>query len=183
LDWRAMSKERRDAPPVDGLRLHAVNPDRPVPRGRCYSCRMRMHIALPCGLILAALLGCATTRVVMVGPARPPISPDRVQVFLQPPAVPYRQIANLTASSRGALTLTSGAKINKVIERLKSEAAKLGANGILLHGVGDQGSGSVGVGLSTESDSGHSPYGLGLGVWAFTNPKSGEADAIYLETH
>jgi hypothetical protein len=142
---------------------------------------VRVHIALTCGLILVALLGCATSRVVIVGRARPAISPDQVQVFLQPPAAPYEQIANLSASSRGTLTLTSAAKINKVVERLKSEAAKLGANGILLHGVGDQGSGSVGVALSAESDSGHSPYGLGFGVWAFTNPKSGEADAIYLE--
>jgi len=103
-------------------------------------------------------------------------------VFLQPPKTPYEQIANLTASSCGTLTLTSAAKIDTVVERLKNEAAKLGANGILLHGVGDQGSGSVGVGVSAESDSGHSPYGLGLGVWAFSNPKSGEADAIYLES-
>jgi hypothetical protein len=144
---------------------------------------MRIHIGAACGLVLSALLGCASTRVVMVGQARPAISADRVQVFLQPPITPYEQIANLTASSRGALTLTSSAKIDKVVERLKHEAAKLGANGILLHGVGDQGSGSVGVGLSAESDTGHSPYGLGFGVWAFTNPKSGEADAIYLETH
>jgi hypothetical protein len=118
----------------------------------------------------------------MVGQARPAISPDQVRVFLQPPKTSYEQIANLMASSRGALTLTSAAKIDKVIERLKNAAAKLGANGILLHGVGDQGSGSVGVGLNAESDSGHSPYGLGFGVWAFTNPKSGEADAIYLES-
>jgi hypothetical protein len=40
----------------------------------------------------------------------------------------------------------------------------------------------MGIGLNAESDSGHSPYGLGFGVWAFTNPKSGEADAIYLES-
>jgi hypothetical protein len=118
----------------------------------------------------------------MVGHARPTISADEVRVFLQPPTAPYQQIANLTASSRGVLTLTSGAKIDKVVERLKNEAAKLGANGILLHGVGDQGSGSMGIGLNAESDSGHSPYGLGFGVWAFTNPKSGEADAIYLES-
>jgi hypothetical protein len=144
---------------------------------------MRTHIGMAYGMALVALLGCASTRVVLVGQARPAISPDRVQVFLQPPKTPYEQIATLTASSRWALTLTSAAKINKVVERLKSEAAKLGANGILLHGVGDQGSGTVGVGLNAESDSGHSPYGLGFGVWAFTNPKSGEADAIYLEAH
>jgi hypothetical protein len=143
---------------------------------------MRIHIALSCGLIVAALLGCVSTGIVMVGRARPAISADRVRVFLQPPKAPYEQIATLTASSRGALTLTSAAKIDKVVERLKTEAAKLGANGLLLHGVGDQGSGSVGVGLSAESDSGHSPYGLGFGIWAFTNPKSGEAEAIYLET-
>jgi hypothetical protein len=143
---------------------------------------MRIHIALTCGLILAALLGCVSTGIVMVGRARPAISADRVQVFLQPPKAPYEQIATLTASSRGALTLTSAAKIDKVVERLKNQAAKLGANGLLLHGVGDQRSGSVGVGLSAESDSGHSPYGLGFGIWAFTNPKSGEAEAIYLET-
>ena len=145
--------------------------------------RMRIHIALTCGLILAALLGCVSTGIVMVGRARPALSADRVQVFLQPPKTPYEQIATLTASSRGALTLTSAAKINKVVERLKSEAAKLGANGILLHGVGDQGSQPVGLGLSAESDSGHSPYGLGVGVWAFMIPKSGEADAIYVESN
>ena len=144
---------------------------------------MRIRVALTYGLILAALTGCVSTRIVIMGQARPALSPDRVQVFLQPPKTPYAQIATLTASSRGAFTLTSAAKINKVIERLRNEAAKLGANGILLHGVGDQGSGSVGVGLSAESESGHSPYGLGFGVWAFTNPKSGEADAIYLESH
>ena len=144
---------------------------------------MRPYIALLCGLVIAAPLGCASTHIVMVGAARPALSADQVRVFLQPPTVPYQPIATLTASSRGTLTLTSAAKIAKVVERLKSEAAKLGANGILLHGVGDQASGSVGVGLSAESDSGHSPYGLGFGVWAFTNPKSGEADAIYLETH
>lgn len=142
---------------------------------------MRIHIALICGLIPAALLGCVSTRTVMLGHVRPVISPNQVRVFLQPPATSYEQIAILTASSRGALTLTSAAKINKVVERLKSEAAKLGANGILLHGVGNQRSEPLGIGLSGESDSGHSPYGLGFGFWAFTNPKSGEADAIYLE--
>jgi hypothetical protein len=144
---------------------------------------MRTHIGVAYGLALVALLGCVSTSIVMVGQARPAISPDQVRIFLQPPTTPYEQIANLAASSRGGLALTSGAKIDKVIERLKNQAAKLGANGILLHGVGDQGSGSVSVGLNADHDSGRSPYGLGFGVWAFTNPKSGEADAIYVASH
>jgi hypothetical protein len=43
---------------------------------------------------------------------------------------------------------------NVVMDRLKAEAAKLGANGILLEGVGDQAGGSVGTGYATAS--GHS---------------------------
>ncbi|HEY4445556.1 MAG TPA: hypothetical protein VGN30_14815 [Steroidobacteraceae bacterium] len=77
--------------------------------------------------------------------------------------------------------MTAAAKIDKVIERLKDEAAKLGANGVLLHGVGDQAGGSVGAGISTETNSPHSPYGLGFGVSAFFFQKSGDGVAIYVE--
>jgi hypothetical protein len=67
------------------------------------------------------------------------------------------------------------------MQRLKRQAAMLGANGLLLHGVGDQSAGSVGAGISTETNSPHSPYGLGFGASAFFYQKSGEADAIYVD--
>ena len=117
----------------------------------------------------------------MAGQARPGISPDRVQIYLQPPETQYDQIANLTASSGGFLTISGAAKIDRVIERLKKEAAKLGANGILLHGVGDQAQPSVGAGISTETNSSHSPYGLGFGASEFFIQKSGDGVAIYVE--
>jgi hypothetical protein len=132
-------------------------------------------------LAIAALNGCASSRVVLVGRPRPAISPDQVQLYLQPPESPYEQIASLTASSSRSLAFSAPDKIEKVVERLKKEAAKLGANGLLLHGVGDQAGASVGAGISTETNSGHSPYGIGFGAWAFFGQKSGEADAIYLE--
>jgi hypothetical protein len=131
-------------------------------------------------LLIAALAGCASSQVAVVGHARPAIAPDEVQIFLQPPDSPYEQIANLSASSGGSFALTGPRKIDKVIERLKKEAAKLGANGILLHGVGDQSAGSVGAGISTETNSPHSPYGLGFGASAFFFEKSGEGIAIYV---
>ncbi|MEP6885475.1 MAG: hypothetical protein ABJC66_12055 [Gammaproteobacteria bacterium] len=134
-------------------------------------------------LMIAALGGCAASNVALVGRARPPTTPDQVRIYLQPPSSPYVQIANLTATSRGSFAITASAKMDKVIERLKSDAAKVGANGILLHGVGGQTSGSVGAGISTEMDSGHSPYGLGLGVSAFFYGKSGDGVAIYVESH
>jgi hypothetical protein len=134
-------------------------------------------------LMLAVLTGCVSSQAVLVGRARPPISPDRVQVYLQPPASSYEQIANLTASSRGSFALTTHGKIDKVIERLKRQAARLGANGVLLHGVGSRSAGSIGAGVSTESESGHSPYGLGFGASVFLSQESGDGVAIYVEPH
>jgi hypothetical protein len=130
----------------------------------------------------AGLAGCASSRVVLVGQARPAISPDEVRIYLQPPDSRYVEIANLSASSGGSFAFNGEHKIDKVVDRLKKEAAKLGANGILLHGVGDQSGRAVGAGISTETNSGHSPYGVGVGVWAFFVQKSGDAVAIYLES-
>ena len=132
-------------------------------------------------LMFAALAGCVSSRAILVGRARPAISPDQVQIFLQPPESKYEEIANLSASSRGSLAITTARKIDKVIERLKKRAASLGANGILLYGVGDEAAGSLGAGISTETNSPHSPYGLGFGVSAFFYQESGEGVAIYVE--
>jgi hypothetical protein len=132
-------------------------------------------------LMIAALSGCVSSQAVLVGQARPAVSPERVQIYLQPPESKYDEIANLSASSRGSFSMTTAGKIDKVIERLKKEAAKLGANGILLHGVGDQAGGSLGAGISTETNSPHSPYGLGFGASAFFYQEAGDGVAIYVE--
>jgi hypothetical protein len=132
-------------------------------------------------LVSATVIGCAATHTALVGQPRPPISPESVQIFLEPPKVRYEQIANLTASSRGSFAVTTEAKIDKVIERLKKEAARLGANGVLLHGVDSRSAGSLGAGISTESETGHSPYGLGFGTSVFISQESGSGVAIYVK--
>jgi hypothetical protein len=132
-------------------------------------------------LASASVIGCAVTHTALVGQPRPPISAESVQIFLEPPKVRYEQIANLTASSRGSFAVTMHAKIDKVIERLKKEAARLGANGVLLHGVDSRSAGSLGAGVSTESETGHSPYGLGFGTSVFLSQESGSGVAIYVE--
>jgi hypothetical protein len=132
-------------------------------------------------LATAALIGCAATHSALVGQPRPPISPESVQIFLEPPKARYEQIANLSASSRGSFAVTTPGKIDKVIERLKKEAARLGANGVLLHGVDSRSAGSLGAGVSTESETGHSPYGLGFGTSVFLSRESGDGVAIYVE--
>jgi hypothetical protein len=132
-------------------------------------------------LTMRALSGCASSQVAVVGQLRPAISPEQVRIYLEPPGSQYDEIANLSASSRGSFSMTAEGKIDKVIERLKREAAKLGANGILLHGVGDQAGGSVGAGISTETNSPRSPYGIGFGTSAFFFEKSGDGVAIYVQ--
>jgi hypothetical protein len=52
------------------------------------------------------------------------------------------------------LDLTAQGKADKVIERMKDEAAKLGANGILLQGFGDQQTGTVGGAYGSSTASG-----------------------------
>lgn len=127
-------------------------------------------------LLLAALSGCATSYV-LVGQTRPPISPDQVQIYLHPPANKYSEIALLDTSSRGSFAITAQGKTNVVMDRLKAEAAKLGANGILLEGVGDQAGGSVGTGYATAS--GHSAFGFGSAAAIYH--KKGDGLAIYVE--
>jgi hypothetical protein len=131
--------------------------------------------------MIAASSACVSSRAVLVGEPRTAISWDQVRIYLEPPESTFAEIANLTASSRGSFALTASAKMDKVIERLKRQAARLGANGLLLHGVADQGVESVGAGISTETNSPHSPYGLGFGASAFFSQKAGDGVAIYVE--
>jgi|ERR1700683_3074038 hypothetical protein len=125
------------------------------------------------------LVGCATSSHVLIGTARAPISPERVKVYLQPPAK-YEQIATIDASSRGSMTITSQQNMDKAIARLKQEAARLGANGILLQGVEDQQSGSIGSGVGNSTLNGNTAIGASLGGSFGIYNKAAKGLAIYV---
>jgi hypothetical protein len=129
---------------------------------------------------IAALSGCATSHV-MMGQARPPISPSMVQLYFHPPATKYEEIAMLDTSSRGGFGFTAQGKTDVVINRLKEEAAKLGANGILLQGVGDQSGGSVSTGVGQASAYGNHATATGIGFSGNIVQKAGSGIAIYVE--
>ena len=116
------------------------------------------------GTLVAAVLlsACSTSSHVLVGTPHPPISPDSVRVYTQPPPQ-FEQIATLSSSSQGSFAITSQQNMDKAIARLKEEAAKLGANGILLQGVQDQQSGSIGTGVGSSSYGPSSSTGVGVG--------------------
>src|SRR5947199_247623 len=101
-----------------------------------------MNIKTVSLLAVLALTGCASSSV-LVGTQRAPIDPSQVRIYLDPPPN-YEKVALLDAGSRNSWAITDQGKTNKVMERLKAEAAELGANGILIGGLGDQQIGSVG---------------------------------------
>lgn len=124
--------------------------------------------------LCVALAGCASSSV-LVGTRRPEIEPDQVKLYLAPPAQ-FEQVALLEASSNGAFALTSRQKTNKVVERLKAEAATLGANGVLLQGIGNEYAGSVGTGTATM----YGNTAVGMGFSAPVMNKAGSAIAIWV---
>jgi hypothetical protein len=123
----------------------------------------------------ALVLSACVSSHVMVGKARPPISPQDVQVYFQPPPK-FEQIAILDTSSRASLSFSAQGKTDKVIERLKEQAAKLGANGVLIQSIGDRASGSVGIGFGAAS----AGSGVGVGTSSASYQKAGNGVAIYV---
>lgn len=123
---------------------------------------------LLCLLLGYIVVGCSASSHILVGTARSPIDPTLVKIYLDPPAE-YEPIALLDASSKRALAIGDQAKTDKVVERLKAEAAAVGANGLLLQGVGDQSAGAIGLGGKR-----------GIGISRETFRKSGQALAIFV---
>jgi hypothetical protein len=142
---------------------------------------MRSALFVPGFALVVALAGCATSHM-MVGNPRPPISPSEVKIYLHPPQK-YEEIAILDTSSKGSWSFTAQGKMDVVVERLKEEAAKLGANGILLQSEGDQYAGTVSTGVGTATANGNTAWGVGTGFSGAAYNKAGSGLAIYVADH
>jgi hypothetical protein len=140
---------------------------------------MKKHIGALLFLTLLGVTACSSSSHVVVGDTHPPISPDNVRLYLHPPAK-YEEVAILDASSKNSWAFSDQGKTDKVIERLKEQAAALGANGILLNGVSNQVGGSVSVGSATAYGNGHSATAFGTGVSAPVMLKEGSGMAIFV---
>jgi hypothetical protein len=70
--------------------------------------------------------------------------------------------------------------MDKVIERLKAQAAQLGANGIILEGLTDRETGAIGTGVGSESYSRDSSVGVGVAGSLGIFKKTGKGRAIYV---
>ncbi len=97
-------------------------------------------------LLLLALPGCAGSSSRLIAPTRPAISPAEVRIYQIAPRR-YQEIATLDATSGARFFRGTPEGEAEAIQRLKEEAARVGANGVLLTLVGDRSSGTLGVGV------------------------------------
>ena len=89
-----------------------------------------------CWILLITITGCVPVSHIIVGEAREPIQPSNVKIYIDYPKR-YEKIALIDAGSNfafkdPAILFDWQSKMDKAMERLKIEAAKLGANGILI---------------------------------------------------
>jgi hypothetical protein len=134
-------------------------------------------------VLVAALLlaGCVTpSSHILLGTPRAPISPDEVKLYTEPPAQPFEEIALLNASSGGGVGYGGQKSVDEVIQLMKVEAAKLGANGLLLGDIGDRQAGTFGTGVGSDSYSRNSAVGVDVGGSVGVFQKTGKGTAIYV---
>lgn len=125
-------------------------------------------------LLAIALSACASTSKVMLGQARPAVDPAQVQIYTTPPPGSI-EIAQLESSS--AVGFGTQGQTDAAVARLKREAAALGANGVILMGVGSSGS-PVGMSVGGGSYGSHGGGGVGIGIP--TTQKKAAGVAIYV---
>jgi len=87
-------------------------------------------------ILLILIISCHPVSHIIVGEKRDPISPENVKIYLDYPES-YEKIALIDAGSNFSfndpvILFTWQDKMNKATERLKNEAASIGANGVLI---------------------------------------------------
>lgn len=134
-------------------------------------------------LAVCLLAGCASSSSRLVGPARPPLNPADVRIYRTAP-LHYTEVAVLDATSGARLFHGTAQGEAEAIARLKVEAAKVGANGVLITSLGDRSNGTLGVGVGGGefSSSRHSVIATGgeVGGAAPLVSNGAEGIAIYV---
>jgi len=116
----------------------------------------------------------------MVGEARPPTDPDRVKVYMEPPRK-FDRIAIIRKGSSGSWAFTDQSQVDEAIAKIKVEAAKVGANGILLQVIETNSGGGIGIGIGGFGFPGrHVAVGGGTSFYAPILHKTVQAEAIYV---
>ncbi len=116
---------------------------------------MEKLLTIRCLVILLLLAGC-TTGASIVSKSYPAVSIDQVRVLFSPPSNPYEELAIVNSHGRGYGTFSRNQE--KALERLKEEAAAVGADAIVLMGPTQQS--AAAAYSSTYSGTGSTGFGV-----------------------
>ncbi|RMH90790.1 hypothetical protein EBB59_10125 [Lysobacter pythonis] len=126
------------------------------------------------------LAGCASAPLV-TGTARAPIDPSQVRIYYGPPDTAYEEVARLDVAS-GAFTYGERNKNSAILERLRKQAASVGANGVIFqHAMRGAGGPGVSIGAGGGRIGGHGHGGVGVGVSISPRQKYGSGIAIHVQ--
>ena len=89
---------------------------------------------IPFALPVLAIAACVSGSAIVTGTTRPPIAPEQVKTYLEPPAE-FEVIGLVNASSDAGWT--EQGSLDYAIKELKKQVAKLGANGVLIMSSGE----------------------------------------------
>lgn len=131
-------------------------------------------------LALTSISACSTSSHEILGQTRTPLRSAEVRIYLEPVSARYQQIAVVAASSRGSFSWTARAKAEVVMQRLKAEAAKLGANAIVVEEITFAMPISAGAGLAPDLTRDHAALGVGFDASGLLSARYGRGLAIYL---
>jgi hypothetical protein len=136
----------------------------------------RVIFAVAVAVILAA---CATSSQVLTGVPRSPIVPAAVKVYTQAPQS-FEEIAVLGASRKSVTSAGGERAIAKMIEAMRSQAAQLGANGLLLEDFSDSDPMAIGTGVGSQTYTHNASINVGVGGSIGVVKKIARARAIFV---
>jgi hypothetical protein len=128
-----------------------------------------------------ALVACATSSQVLTGAPRSPVSPSAVRVYTQAPQS-FEEIAVLNASRKSVTSAGGERAIARMIEEMRTQAAKLGANGLLLENFSDSDPFAIGTGVSSQTYTHNASINAGVGGSLGVVRKMAEARAIFVSS-
>lgn len=127
-------------------------------------------MAATCALLMA---GCTTGTHIVMGNKRQPIKPEDVTIYQSAPAH-FEAVGIVNSTTPGRFQFN----MDSAVQELKVQAAKIGANGIIIGAV-NPGSSSVGFGSGSGFSSGGASF-YGSGVSSSSSGIQLSGTAIYV---
>jgi hypothetical protein len=129
--------------------------------------------------LMLTMAGCASSSQTLTGLPRAPLSPSDVRVYTQAPRS-FEEIAVLSASRKSVSSAGGERAIEKMIETMRSQAAQLGANGLLLEDFSDSDPVGVGTGVGSQTYTHNASIDVGVGGSLGVVKKAAKGRAIFV---